>query len=100
MARYRIICTRKAPASASPSHQHIVSVGTGTQPRHYTSLWTVDEVLIAMKRGDTFYTQGERSGMIAEVEQYHCTPCRRTYIRSHRDAVTDNNLDNLTHCAG
>ena len=99
MARYRIICTRQEPASAAPSHQHIVAVGTGTEPRHYTHLWTLAQVLEAMRRGETFYTQGEQSGKIAEVEQYYCSYCRRTYIRSYRDAVTDNNLDNLPRCA-
>ena len=78
MARYRIICTRQEPASAPPSHQHIVAVGTGTEPRHYTNLWTLDQVLDAMHRGDSFFTQGEHSGRIAEVEAYHCTYCRRT----------------------
>lgn len=98
MARYRIICTRQEPASAAPSHQHIVAVGTGTEPRNYTQLWTLDQVLAAMRRGETFYTQGEQSGKVAEVEQYHCSYCRRTYIRSHPDAVADNNLDNLPRC--
>ena len=99
MARYRIICTRKEPAVAPPSHQHIVAVGTGNEPRHYTNIWTLDQVLEAMRRGDSFYTQGEQSDKIAEVESYHCTYCRRTYIRSHQDAVADNNLDNLPRCA-
>jgi hypothetical protein len=98
MARYRIICTRQEPASAAPSHQHIVAVGTGNEPRQYTHIWTLDQVLEALRRGDSFYTQGEQSGRIAEVESYHCTYCRRNYIRSHRDAVTDNNLDNLARC--
>lgn len=98
MARYRIICTRQEPASAPPSHQHIVAVGTGVEPRHYLNLWTLDQVLEAMRRGDSFYTQGEQSGRIAEVEAYHCNYCRRDHIRSHRDAVTDNNLDNLVRC--
>lgn len=99
MARYRIICTRQEPASAPPSHQHIVAVGTGNEPRHYTNIWTLDQVLEAMRQGDSFYTQGEHSGRIAEVEPYQCSYCRRTYIRSSPDAVTDNNLDNLPRCA-
>ncbi len=98
MARYRIICTRQEPVTAPPSHQHIVAVGTGTEPRHYTHLWSLDQVLEAMRRGDSFFTQGEQSGRIAEVEAYQCTHCRRLHIRSHRDSVTDNNLDNLSRC--
>jgi hypothetical protein len=99
MARYRIICTRQEPATAPQSHQHIVAVGTGTEPGQYTSIWTLAEVVNAMRRGDSFYTQGEHTGRVAEVEEYHCTYCRQTHIRSHRDAVTDNNLDNLSRCA-
>jgi hypothetical protein len=98
MARYRIICTRQEPATAPPSHQHIVAVGTGTGPRHYDNLWTLDQVLEAMRRGDSFFTQGELSGKIVAVESYHCTYCRRMHIRSNRDVVTDNNLDNLSRC--
>lgn len=98
MARYRIICTRQAPAASAPSHQHIVAVGTGVEPSHYTRLWTLDEVLDAMHRGDAFHTQGEQSGRVASVEPFHCTSCRRTYIRSGPDAVPDNNLDNLPRC--
>jgi hypothetical protein len=56
---------------------------------------SLDQVLYAMRLGDSFYTQGEQSGIVAEVEQYHCWHCQRTYIRSRPDAVTDNNLDNL-----
>lgn len=95
MAKYRITCTRQEPASAAPSHQHIVAVGTGNQPGYYTHEWSLDQVLQAMRRGDSFYTQGQRSGMVAGVESYRCSPCGRTFIRSHADAVTDNNLDNL-----
>jgi hypothetical protein len=99
MARYRITCTRQERASAAPSHQHIVAVGTGNDPHHYGYIWSLDQVLESMREGDTFYTEGERSGRIAEVEPYHCTLCGRTYIRSHRDAVTDNNLESLPRCA-
>ncbi len=99
MARYRIICTRQEPASAPPSHQHIVAVGTGIDSRQYNTLWSLDQVLDAMRRGETFYTQGDQSGRIAEVEAYHCGYCRRYHIRSRADAVADNNLDNLCRCA-
>ena len=51
-----------------------------------------------MDRGDTFYTKGEESGKIAHVEKYWCAPCERWYIRSHKDSVRDNNLDNLRLC--
>jgi hypothetical protein len=58
-----------------------------------------DEVLAAMDRGHSFFTQGNNSGKIAWIEKYTCARCRRTFIRSTPDAVTDNNLDNLRRCA-
>jgi len=100
MASYRIVCTTQAPASAPPSHQHIVEVGTGTDPDKADRRWTLDQVLAAMDAGDTFYTQGNTSGKRASVEKYLCSSCRRTYIRSSPDAVADNNLDNLRRCRG
>lgn len=98
MANYRIVCTTQAPAGAPPSHQHIVMVGTGSEPNHWTNKWTVDQVVAAMDRGDQFYTKGETSGKIALVEKFWCSHCRRYHIRSHKDAVRDNNLDNLRRC--
>lgn len=98
MASYRIVCTVQAPADKPPSHQHIVAVGTGNDPDREDRSWTLQQVLDAMGRGDTFYTIGVRSGKRAEVEKYWCSPCGRWFIHSHADAVTDNNLDNLRRC--
>jgi hypothetical protein len=98
MARYRIVCTNQEPAGNPPTHAHIVAVGTGNNPNQADRKWTLAEVLAAMDRGDTFYTQGVNSGKIAGVEKYYCAKCQRTYIRSTPDAVQDNNLDNLPRC--
>jgi len=98
MPRYRIVCTNQQPADRPPAHAHIVAVGTGPNSEHAEQKWTLDQVLTAMDRGDTFYTQGDRSGRTASVEKYRCAPCARTYIRSTPDAVEDNNLDNLRTC--
>src|SRR5262245_26039533 len=98
MARYRIVCTQQEPANHPPTDAHIVNVGTGSDPKKADRMWTSDEVLNAMKRGDTFYTQGEQSGKVANVEPYACSNCRRTYIRSSPDRVYDNDLDSLRTC--
>jgi uncharacterized protein DUF3892 len=98
MARYRIICTNQDPPYQPTTHAHIVAVGTGTSPDHYDQKWTLNEVLAAMDRGNTFYTQGRQSGRVAEIEKYTCSTCRRIYIRSAPDAIPDNNLDNLPRC--
>ena len=99
MARYRIVCTDQEPYYQPTTHAHIVAVGTGTDPSKADQRWTLQEVLDAMDRGDSFYTVGVRSGKVALVEKYNCTSCWRTHIRSSPDAVTDNNLDNLRRCS-
>ncbi len=96
--QYRIVCTRQSQLTGSHVHPHIVSVGTGT-PQGYTRTWPVDEVLAAMGRGDVFYTESPSTGRVAKVEAYTCTVCGRRWIRTTADAVTDNNLDNLSSCA-
>ena len=98
MATYRIVCTEQRPFGQPHSHAHIVAVGTGSSPNNWDRKWALDEVLAAMDRGDVFYTQGATSGKVAYVEKYHCSICKRTYIRSKPDAVADNNLDNLPSC--
>jgi hypothetical protein len=98
MASYRIVCTVQAPADKPPSHQHIVAVGTGSDPDRAENRWSLQQVLDAMDRGDTFYTVGVVSGKRAWVEKYWCGHCSRWFIRSHADAVKDNNLDNLRRC--
>lgn len=98
MANYRIVCTYQEPVSQPTKHAHIVRVGTGTVPSTYTKTWTLNEVLAAMRMGDTFYTQGQTSGKTARVESYSCEYCGQTRIRSTPDRVTDNNLDSLPRC--
>ncbi len=98
MARYRIVCTEQVSATAHPNNAKIVAVGTGTDPGKAEKRWTVAEVVTAMDSGDTFYTEGETSGRVAEVEKYWCAACPAWHIRSKADAVTDNNLDSLRSC--
>lgn len=98
MTRYRIICTNQEPVSQPNDRAHIVGVGTGPTSAQYTNYWSLQEVLNAMDHGDTFYTYGETSGKSAWVTKYVCPNCTRTHIRSAPDAVTDNNLDNLSTC--
>ncbi len=98
MSRFRIVCTDQEPFNWPTTHAHIVAVGTGTDPDKADQRWTLNEVLSAMDRSDTFYTQGVKSGKVARVEKFVCAHCTRTHIRSSPDAVTDNNLDNLRRC--
>jgi hypothetical protein len=99
MARNRIVCTDQEPVTQPTTHAHIVAVGIGTDPDAATTKLTLNEVVAAIDRGDTFYTQGKTSGRVAGVEKYTCPHCRRTHIRSTPDAVHDNNLDSLRRCS-
>jgi hypothetical protein len=97
MTAYRIICvTQDKP---DPHRGHILNVGTGPTPAHYTRKWTVDQVWSATLAGDTFHTIGPKSGKRASVHRFECTICGRRTLRSGPDAVTDNNLDSLPSCA-
>ena len=55
-------------------------------------------MLSAMDHGEEFFTKGEHTGKIAEVEKFHCHECGGTHIRTKPDHVHDNNLDALKHC--
>jgi hypothetical protein len=90
MADYKIVCVTKAGTSP---HQHIASVGVGT----LFDTRTVTQVRALLAQGHRFYTVSPSSGKTAFVSSYDCA-CGVKTIRSHADAVTDNNLDNLGPC--
>ena len=79
-------------------HTHISEVGTGSHAGGIARRWTLQEVLDALDRREQFFTLGETSGKVAEIEDYHCSRCGGRHIRTHRDHVEDNNLENLRHC--
>lgn len=93
----RIVCTEQSNPTAV-GHGHILAVGIGTDPGSATQRETVDTVRRNILNGERYYTQGERSGKVANVERYDCW-CGVKTIRSTPDAVTDNNLDNLRLCS-
>ncbi len=96
MADYRIVCR-----NTEHPHSHISDVGTGISPGQYLDIWTVTEVVEAMKAGDTFHTISPSTGLRAEVRAYLCEidGCKELTLRSVPDAVADNNLDNLNTCS-
>jgi hypothetical protein len=98
MAQYRIICANRKPCSTGSSHTHIIAVGTGTDGQRATINWTVNEVLSAMQKGDTFYIEGENTGEIIIVGPRDCYRCGRTFIRPTEDQVADNSLADLPNC--
>jgi hypothetical protein len=99
MATHRIVCTEQEPYYLPPTHAHIVAVGVnsngGSRGEERLSL---NDVIIAMDRGEVFYTYGEQSQKAALVQKAACPHCRRPIIKSAPDAVRDNNLDSLRYC--
>lgn len=96
--RYRVVCTDQVPVNESFKKAHIIAVGVGNDPNAASERLTLEQVLIKMDSGDTFYTQGPISGKIAQVVSYHCSGCGKRHIKSSADNVTDNNLDYMRGC--
>jgi hypothetical protein len=95
MASHRIVCV-----NTEHPHRHITHVGTGGDPNQADSRWTVADVRQALFNGDRFYTVSPSTGLTADVRPDDCriNGCTVKTIRSHTDAVTDNNLDYLRIC--
>jgi hypothetical protein len=94
MSTKRIVCTERS----SSGHGHIVKVGIGTDADQATDSESVATVRASLAAGQVYYTYGERSGKVALVRRWDCS-CGVLTIRSHPDATTDNNLDNLRACS-
>lgn len=98
MASYRIVCTEQEPAGKPPEHAHIIAVGIGNDSQRASKRLNLEEVLRLMENGDNFYTKGDKSGKIANVEKFLCPFCVKWHIRSEPDNTEDNNLDKLRYC--
>lgn len=98
MISHRIVCTEQIPCNLPNSVAHIVAVGIGILDSKATKRMTLKEVLVAMDRGELFFTKGSTSGMIAFIKKFVCPHCVKTHIKSRADAVYDNNLDYLRRC--
>jgi Protein of unknown function (DUF3892) len=81
---YQIICVVK-------DRGHIAEVGITNDGRTYARKLTVAQVRQSIRDGHHFYTVSPSTGKKAYVEPHDT-------IRSRADAVTDNNLDNLSRC--
>jgi len=94
MSSHRITCVTKS-ARTPAGHQHITAVGVRGEP----GTFTVAEIYKLMDEVPprTFYTVSESTGAVAVVHKDVCACGVRT-LRSHADAVRDNNLDNLHPC--
>ncbi len=97
MARYRIVCTRQVPSGKPRRNSIIVGIGTGKKPGKPDTLWTVDEVLMAMAHGHKFYTKGPKSKKEAKVVSFKCgvKNCRKRHLKAKGDRANDTTLNSL-----
>lgn len=81
-------------------HRHILSVGIGDNGGNSQRFLSVDAVRSQIDDGETFETLSPSTGKRAGVKKDTCKidGCAVNTIRSHADAVKDNNLDNLPTC--
>jgi hypothetical protein len=96
--RQRIVCIEREPVFLPKHHPHVVRVGTGLEQGTPSRLWTVDEVIEAFARGDSFFTRSPSTDRIARIEIVACEVCGRRILRSGTDAMIDNDLDELSEC--
>jgi len=98
MASYRIVCTDQLPVHQPTTHAHIVSVGTGDDPKKANDKWTLGQVIGALANGHSFYTM-DSQGNKTYVETCICSYCNKQHIRSKPNATTSDNLDSLRRCS-
>jgi len=84
---YQITCATKAE-----THRHILNIGGPS------GSWTVTQARNLIATGSVFETVSPSTGRRARVMPYDCH-CGVKSLRSHSDAVADNNLDNLRNCS-
>ena|ERR1700722_12113232 len=93
----RVDCVDKAM-----EHSHILGVGTKVKDGNSVKItsYTVAEVYEAMENGGVFYTVSPSTNAVALVHPFTCreTDCTAKTLKSASDAVTDNNLDNISPC--
>jgi hypothetical protein len=96
-----IACVKyEAVQYPTTAHKHITHVGTkkGKSP-HVKHLWTVQEVIKQMDKGDTFYTVNDASKTRRLVSKCECPHCPgHITLRSDPDVQVDSDLDNLPQC--
>lgn len=96
MATHLIVCVK-----TEYPHRHIVSVGIGDNQGNSLRTLSVDSVRRQIDEGEIFETLSTSTGKRAGVKKDTCNKdgCKTNTIRSHADAIADNNLDNLKACS-
>jgi len=90
MATYFVICINKHPYHSDP-HNRIEYIGTNPVPLAtvYTRKWTVAEVILAIRSGNTFYCSDKRGDLVRVVIAVHNG---REYIKTEADGIYADNL--------
>jgi hypothetical protein len=96
--RHRVVCDVQVPVHLPTHHEHVAQVGTSSEPPEASRLWTAEEVIEAVARGDSFYTRSPSTGLAGRIEIDACEACGRRIIRSDPDATPDSDLTNLADC--
>jgi hypothetical protein len=99
MADYRITCIVKSQSAHPWYHSHIIRIGLGSD-QGWNRIMSVSEVYIEMDAGNRFYTVSPSTSAVAMVHKYQCHQCMTRSLQSGKDAVQDNNLDDLPECRG
>ena len=100
MVRYRVIAVRCLDIRHPEMHRHVTSVVTGRGRGTHESSWTAAQVIDAIAQGHLFYTVGEATGKVAEIESFTCPMCGQEWIRTGEHAVADNTLELLPPADG
>jgi len=98
MARWRVVCVKRVQVLHPTPHGHTVGVGTGEWPNWADMRWRLDQVMAAMGKGDTFYTQRATDGRVSTVETYICPACGAVQIRSAGCGADEDDLEDLREC--
>jgi hypothetical protein len=94
--RYRIVCIEKSPSHADPYHR-ITGVGLGQNKTD--ARWTVEQVINAILRGDSFYIAGS-DGSTTDVLTRACPVQGHDHlvIATRRDNTMNDDLLSLPEC--
>lgn len=90
---YQIVCVDK-----ESDHGHISRVGVTSDGGANVKFYDLDNALALGLFGMKLHTGSTNSGDYTPVSRMECPHCDRQTLRSHADATTANNLDELGPC--
>lgn len=93
---YYVTCINKRPYHSDP-HTRIEYIGTNElrDARAYSKKWAVNDVIVAIRRGDVFYST-DASGDI--VKLVIATHNGREYVKTQSDDIQPDNLLSKPEC--